>query len=335
MHINVKHSLIDPETIKQMMADYDMEGDCHCDFLARGLNDTYYITDDKDHQYIFRVYRSGWRDKQAISFELDSLLHLYEQDFRISYPIKKRDGLFLNEIEAPEGLRYGVLFSYSAGVRPLINVDNSEEIGAALGRMHELTSGFFPIHERGFQLDTTHLLDEPAAVISPVIERYIGHEAVEVFQTVVENTKADLWELDLEKGFCHGDFHNHNMHIHDGKLEVFDFDCCAIGYRGYDIAVSWWNLKNNYRNMEEECWDAFLKGYLAERDLSGAEMKSLPLFITARRIWLMGTMIANDDVWGTNWINEQTLKLFIGQLRTDRLGDENLREMDDYTRING
>ncbi|SFB21316.1 Ser/Thr protein kinase RdoA involved in Cpx stress response, MazF antagonist [Lentibacillus halodurans] len=327
LQINFKHSLVDTETIKQMTAEYDLGDFIQCDLLARSLNDTYFITDD-EHRYIFRLYRSGWRDKQKILFELDTLVRLYDRGFAASYPVRKKDGLFLNEIDAPEGLRYGVLFSYSEGKRPQINADNSEMIGATLGRLHKLTTEFSVKYDRGFELDTEHLLDEPAAFISPVIERYLGTGAVEILNIVVENTKADLAELDLEKGFCHEDFHNHNMHIHDGEIEVFDFDCCAFGYRGYDIAVSWWNLKNNYKNMEEACWDAFLKGYLAERDLAADDVRSLPLFITARRIWLMGTMLANDDVWGTNWINLQTLKLFIGQLRTDRLGDEDLRERD-------
>ncbi|MFD1361870.1 phosphotransferase enzyme family protein [Lentibacillus salinarum] len=325
----IRHSLPDTETIKRIMTDYDLEEPVQCHVLARGINDTYAIIDGTEHRYIFRLYRHGWRNWQGISFELDALNHLYEQGVRLSYPIKKRNGQHLSEIEAPEGLRYGVLFSYSAGERPSITVANSEMIGATLGRLHLKTSGFMSNYKRGFELDTDHLLDEPAAVISPVVDKYLGHQAVSILHTVVENTKADLAVLDLEKGFCHGDFYNHNMHIEDGKMEVFDFDNCAIGYRAYDIAVSWWNLLNNYRSVERECWDAFLKGYLTERNLQADDVRSLPLFITARRIRLLGTMLVNDDVWGTNWINERTLKLFIGQLRTDRLGDEDLREMDE------
>lgn len=335
MQITIKHSLVDPETIKHILTNYDLSGDIHCEYLAKGLNDTYFVMDEKKEMYIFRLYRAGWRDYSAISFELQALLHLHEQSFDVSYPIQKKNGLLINELEAPEGKRYGVLFSYTEGERPEINAANSEVIGGTLGRLHRLSSDLSPEHERGFELDTNHLLDEPEAVISPVIEKYMDADALRIFKTVVENTKADLAELDLEKGFCHGDFHNHNMHIHDDTISVFDFDSCAVGYRGYDIAVSWWNLKNNYRSLEEECWDAFLQGYLAERNLSGAEMKSLPLFITARRIWLMGTMLNNNDVWGTNWINKRSLMLFIGQLRTDRLGDEDLRELDNAGKGSG
>lgn len=99
-----------------------------------------------------------------------------------------------------------------------------------------------------------------------------------------------------------------------------------MGYRAYDVAVSWWNLKNNNKNLEAECWEAFLQGYTAKRNLALDDLKSLPLFITARRIWLLGTMLQNDDVWGTNWVNARSLELFIWQLKTDRLGDEEFYE---------
>ncbi|RYG71751.1 hypothetical protein EU245_13060 [Lentibacillus lipolyticus] len=328
VQINVSHTLINPETIKQLLEGHGMTEEAQCEILFRGLNDTYEITDQLGRKYIFRLYRTGWRDKQAILFELDGLSQLAAHRFQLSVPVQKLDGNYIYELHAPEGVRFGVLFTYAEGERPQINTDTSRLIGASLGQMHDLTTGFTSVYKRGFELDTHHLLDEPAEVIAPVLEKHVGPEAVEILHIVANNTKADLAVLDLEKGFCHGDFHNHNMHLHDGGVEVFDFDCCAIGYRGYDLAVSWWNLKNNYKKMEEECWDAFLEGYSAQRNLAADDMKSLPLFITARRMWLLGTMIANQDVWGTSWINERTLKLFIGQLRTDRPGDTELQEFD-------
>ncbi|WP_164669705.1 phosphotransferase enzyme family protein [Virgibacillus doumboii] len=324
MNIEIQHSLISNDSIMDILNEYEIDV-IQCNLLARGLNDSYMIRTEKE-SFIFRVYRSGWRTKEAILFELDAINQLHTKDFKASFPIKKKNGEWLCEMEAPEGLRYGVLFSYAVGERPQINVENSRVIGATLGKLHELTNHVRSNYERGFGLDTDHLLDEPAAVIFPVINRYLDQEAGKTLEVVVENVKADLAELDLETGFCHGDFHNHNMHIHDGEIEMFDFDCCAIGFRAYDIAVSWWNLKNNYKNLEAECWDAFLEGYLDERELATDDFKSLPLFITARRIRLMGTMLANEDVWGTNWINARTLELFIWQLKTDRLGDEEFYE---------
>ncbi|MFD1040410.1 phosphotransferase enzyme family protein [Virgibacillus byunsanensis] len=317
-NIIIKHTLIDASYIQKLVVDCNISPIVQCDFLARGLNDTYIITTENDI-YIFRLYRHGWRNKSAILFELNAITQLHEKGASVSFPFRNNDADYLFEIEAPEGLRYGVLFSYAKGERPQINEENSKSIGAALGKLHKQSSSFHLNYERGFDIDINHLLDEPVSYISPLINTYLGSEADQSMKDIVEEVKTELSTKELEIGFCHGDFHNHNMHIHNGELEIFDFDCSAVGYRAYDVAVSWWNLKNNYSSKEKECWDAFLTGYQAQRSLTEDDLQSLPLFITARRIWLLGTMTQNDDVWGTNWVNERTLEFFILQLKTDRL----------------
>ncbi len=260
LEINVSHTLIDPETIKQLLECHGLTWEMQCEILYRGLNDTYKITDEQGRKYIFRLYRAGWRHKQAILFELDGLSQLYARGFLLSVPVKKLDGNYIYELNAPEGVRCGVLFTYSEGERPQINTETSKLIGTSLGRLHHLTTDFTPAYERGFELDMHHLLDEPAEVIAPVLEKHTGREMVEILHTVVKNTKADLEALDLEKGFCHGDFHNHNMHLHNGGMEIFDFDCCAIGFRGYDIAVTWWNLKTIIKKWRKNAGMPFYKG---------------------------------------------------------------------------
>ncbi|WP_158234660.1 phosphotransferase enzyme family protein [Lentibacillus sediminis] len=315
-HIKIKHTLMDESTVLQMLPGYDLGPISSCRFLTRGLNDSYLITTARK-RYIYRIYRHGWREKEAIQFELDALRHLQSRSFAASFPIGKRDGTYLTEIRAPEGLRFGVLFAYAEGERPEINPENASLIGESLGKLHQVTDDFSSTDERGFSLDLKHLVDEPATLVLPVIRKLLGKEVEGAIREIMENLKTELNNKHLETGFCHGDFHNHNLHINKSKIEVFDFDCCGIGYRAYDVAVTWWNLLTNYGHKEEACWEAFLNGYLSRRTLSKEDLDSLPLFITARRFWLLGTMLENDDVWGTNWINKQALELFALQVKTD------------------
>ncbi|GAB3061045.1 phosphotransferase [Virgibacillus ainsalahensis] len=318
MVINIKHTLIDETSIIELLDGYRLGPITRCSFLTRGLNDTYIITTPRKN-YIFRVYRNGWRNKEAIQFELDALLYLNKSSFPASKPIVKDDGTYVCDIHAPEGLRYGVLFTFSEGERPVINSENSKLIGASLSKLHNLTADFHSVHDRGFELNLDHILDKPLESIAPVIHHFFGREIEGDIIEIAENVKTELNNKELEVGFCHGDFHNRNMHIHNGKLEVFDFDCSAIGYRAYDVAVTWWNLLTNYGQQEEEHWDAFLNGYRMHRRLAKDDADSLPLFITARRFWLLGMMLQNEDVWGTNWIDKQYLELFILQVKTDRI----------------
>lgn len=319
--IKAKHTLIDETSIMELLRHYELRAIEHCSFLTKGLNDTYMIK-TKNHRYVFRVYRYNWRDKSAILFELDALNHLKEKNYPVSYPIRKKDGSILCEIEAPEGMRYGVLFSCAEGERPEVNADNAFLMGKALGKMHVLTDTFQTAQTRGFQLNTGYLLDRPASIISPVLNTYFDKDVVTSFHDTVENIKLEIEEKNLEIGFCHGDFHNRNMHIHNDRLEIFDFDCCGIGYRAYDIAVAWWNMITIYNKNEKACWDLFLQGYLSERDLRKDDFHVLPFLTTTRRIWLLGTMLENEAVWGRNWITKQALELFILQVKTDHLSGE-------------
>ena len=319
--IKAKHTLIDEASIKELLQNYKLGTIKQCQFLTSGLNDAYYI-ESTHHTYIFRVYRHDWRGESKILFELDALNHLRKQNFPLSFPISKKDGSYLCEIKAPEGVRYGVLFSHADGERPIVNTDHSLLIGKTLAKMHKQTDTFTSKHKRGFTIDAAYLLEKPASFITPVIKTYFDKEIVKSFHDHVEKIKIGLEDRELEIGFCHGDFHNRNMHIKNNKLEIFDFDCCGIGYRAYDIAVSLWNMITIYNKSEKECWDKFLQGYLTERDLHKNDMYVLPFLITARRIWLLGTMLENDDVWGRNWINKQVLELFILQLKTDHVTGE-------------
>jgi Ser/Thr protein kinase RdoA (MazF antagonist) len=313
--IKVTHSLLSAQSVRDLLDDYDLNI-VSCEFLTRGLNDSYFIT-TQNEKYIFRVYRHDWRKKSDILFELDAINWLKEQGLLVSSALKTLEGNWSVDIEAPEGKRYGVLFTYSPGDRPEISEDNCRILGRSLAELHHKSSSFVSSHERSFELDLNHLLSEPVSILLPSLKNHLQPEQVNTFCEIVANLEKMIRERMLEYGFCHGDYHNFNMHLQGQNLEIFDFDCSSFGYRAYDIAVFWWNLKNNYRNLEKVCWDAFLNGYLSQRNLSEEDRRSLPLFISVRRIWLLGTMIKNEDVWGRNWINATNFNHFLKDLQQD------------------
>lgn len=316
-NLSVKHSLITAESVFHFLSHYHLPEVLGCDFFTRGLNDTYLVT-TRNEKYIFRIYRHGWRDKSDILFELDAIHHLKKEGYSLSVPVPKRNGDLLCDIAVPEGLRYGVLFTFTKGDRPEIHPDHCRQIGQALGNLHNKSIAFGSDHKRNFDLDLKHLLDDPASLILPTIKRILSDRQIQEFNETVESVKKDLVHRKLEYGFCHGDFHNFNMHVKDRQIEAFDFDCCGHGYRSYDLAVFWWNLKKNYSALEKSCWDHFLNGYLSQRSLSEDDLKSLPQLVTARRIWFMGILLKNDDVWGTHWVNEINFSNFINQLKEDK-----------------
>ncbi|WP_227396279.1 phosphotransferase [Jeotgalibacillus aurantiacus] len=317
--VQIKHSLISEEAVKGFAHAYDLGGITDCRFLARGLNDTYVIH-TKDDQYIYRIYRHGWRDDDAILYELDAILYAAKEGIKSSVPVKRKDGEFLTPIEAPEGRRYGVMFTYSKGDRPEITEENSGRIGRALANLHHATDKFKTKHPRGYELNTAHLVKVPASIIMKQLGDKMSEEQETLLYEVVSKVKDKAENPGLSYGFCHGDFHNFNFHLYDGELEAFDYDCCGLGFRAYDLAVFWWNLKNNYPQQEKTCWRSFLHGYESIRPLKDEDKEALPYFVAARRIWFLGILAANEDVWGRAWMNNQNLNHFFGQLASDVKG---------------
>ncbi|WML44283.1 phosphotransferase [Neobacillus sp. PS3-40] len=314
--IHVRNSLLTNSSVEFLVNSYEIGTIIKCEFLTRGLNDTYSVFTESN-KYIFRIYRKGWREKTDILYELDAIKHLSEYGCRVSIPIKRKDGKWLSEIYTPEGTRYGVLFTFTKGDRPEINKENCYLIGKALGNIHEASDSFITNHKRNFELNFLHLVDEPMSLITPTLQKFMKNSKDSFLNQIITNIKFDIVGKNLEYGFCHGDFHNFNMHLMEQKIEAFDFDCCSIGYRSYDIAVFWWNLKQNYSNVENQCWDEFLNGYLSQKSISNDNLNVLLKFVTLRRIWLLGTLLKNDDVWGTHWINKKNLDNFLTQLEQD------------------
>ena len=316
--IKVSHSLLSPQSVRELLDGYHFETEIvSCEFLTRGLNDSYVVT-TQNEKYIFRVYRHNWRSKSDILFEMDALNWLKEKGLFVSAPVKTTQGNWTIDIQAPEGIRYGGLFTYSPGDRPEINEENCGILGRSLAELHHKSSSLVSSHERSFELDINHLLAEPVSTLLPLLDKHLQPDQVDTFNGITAKLEKMIRERKLEYGFCHGDFHNFNMHLKKQQLEVFDFDCCGFGYRAYDIAVFWWNLKNNYRTVEKACWNAFLNGYLSQRNMSEEDISSLPYFISVRRIWLLGTMLKNEDVWGRNWINSTNFSQFLKDLAHDR-----------------
>lgn len=103
----VTYSLLSKQALTSHLKHcYEIHEPINLKYFLRGMNDTY-ILETGSGKYIFRVYRADRRNKSEISFELDLLNYLNENDVSVSIPIIKKDGTLLNEFFVPEGVKYG------------------------------------------------------------------------------------------------------------------------------------------------------------------------------------------------------------------------------------
>ena len=273
-----------------------------CKLLARGLNDTYVLTTTEDERYVLRVYRANWRSLDEIAFEIDALIYLHQKGIRVSIPLRRNDQGFIHAIKTIEGIRYVVLFTFAPGKNPKYEKEEEAVLyGKAVAWVHRATDDFTTTHSR-FSLDLDHLIYSPIRAIRPfLLHRAQDWEHLENLCTGLSAALSSLPLSNLERGFCHGDFHGWNASFsEDGNVTFYDFDCGGIGWRAYDVAVFRWH--SMLREKEMENWDAFLRGYSEVRELKAADIEAVPLFIGARHVWIMGLHTTNAYEWG--WLND-------------------------------
>lgn len=93
---------------------YALNKNYSCKLFRTGMNHTYFLSDTKT-KYVLRVYSHNWRSKPEIIEEIKLLNLLRENKLSVSFPIKDKNGEFIQEINAPKGNRSVVLFSFAEG----------------------------------------------------------------------------------------------------------------------------------------------------------------------------------------------------------------------------
>jgi Ser/Thr protein kinase RdoA (MazF antagonist) len=110
-----------------------------CKLLKTGINHSYLITDGES-RFVFRLYSLNWRSQTEIDAEIKLLNLLRDSKIPVSYPIKDTAGNYIQPLNAPEGDRYGVLFSFAEGEKHLnFSTDLHHKIGETMARIHRAT----------------------------------------------------------------------------------------------------------------------------------------------------------------------------------------------------
>ena len=282
----VEYSSLSTSALLQLiLKNYNVAANSSITFLKRGFNDTYLI-ESVNQKYIFRVYKHNWRTIESIETELKLLKFLKENQLSVSVPIQDKDTNFILAIEAPEGTRYAVLFSYAEGelVRKL-TLEQAYLLGTETGKMHVHTQNKL-LGPTAQNYDIKYQFDSILATLKPVLIKYQEQyeyllELKNDFINTFNKTNTDQ----LVSGICHGDLQAENFYVtNKNKFTFFDFDFFGTGYLVYDIGVFIWY---DHKNKSPEVIASFLKGYTSQRSLSTTELALLPYFSTLRALFQM------------------------------------------------
>jgi len=294
---------------------YPIGKNASCRILKAGINDTYFVNTPSG-KFIFRVYNFNWRTKKEIQEEIKFICHLAENNIPVSYPIKDIDGHYIQEFNAPEGKRYGVLFSFAEGEKlHNYDVDAHFKVGALMARFHQVAQDMV-IDRVSYTI--TNLVVEPLEEIKNFLPEDTEEMAflrstqkylIEQFKSVKTN--------EVRNGVVHLDIWFDNLSItQDNKITIFDFDFCGNGWLCIDMA--YYILQLYFIERDENICrpkaDAFLAGYESVTKIPGEERRILPMLGVSLYFFYLGVQSVRHHNWSNVFFNETYLKRFINMV---------------------
>lgn len=294
---------------------YQLNKNLGCKLFRTGVNHTYFLSDSQS-KFVIRVYCHQWRTKSEIQEELELLKLLQSHHLSISYPIADNYGNYIQEINAPEGLRYAVVFSFAEGGKMrFMNNETCSKIGSLMAKIHNITSTK-KIARVNYNSDI--LLNKSYHYLTSYFSedldemKYLKEIGIKLSLDFEANELAEN-----QKGIVHLDIWYDNLSVNDeNEITIFDFDNCGNGLLILDIGYfckQLFFIESNKKIYESKV-ESFLNGYGKERNLSDNELKLIAYAGASIFIFYLGVQAKRFD-WSNIFFTENYLKMFIERIK--------------------
>jgi len=283
-----------------------------CIFIKPGINDTYLIT-CKTGKYIYRVYSFNWHTKTEIAEEIRFLNLLKANGISVSFPIKDSSNQFIQTFAAPEGTRYGVLFTFANGKKkPVVSPTLHFKIGAMMGRIHSLSEN---LTLDRIIYNEYHLINLPYQRIQSFLTKEMkASNWLSKIRKDLISAFANFNHAELRKGVLHLDIWQDNLVIDKTEnITLFDFDFCGNGWLCLDLAYYQLQLYliEKEAQTRKEKWNSFLAGYESVGKITQEEKRVLPYLGVALYIFYLGNMCFRYENWSNFFLTETYVQQYI------------------------
>lgn len=288
--------LAGPALVERILTHYDLPQPIACRLYSSYANDIYQVYAGAERFWL-RVYQHGEFSRATIEAEIAILNQLAAAHAPATRLVRSRTGQFVYEVQAPEGIRYCLLTVHAVGNGPgrEITPTQATSYGQAVAHLHHALDQLPEQYHRP-QLDLATLLDEPRAILQPVLAtRPTDWHFLAQVAEYLRSMLAALPVTPPAYGLCHGDLHKMNVLIDPtGRLTIIDWDCLGYGWRAYDLAVLRWSIgpamggEGIGEPRLSQVWVAYLQSYQASRPLTAQEQAVIPYFVALRQVRVLG-----------------------------------------------
>ncbi|QMW05792.1 phosphotransferase enzyme family protein [Spirosoma foliorum] len=313
------YSTLSPQALADLLAErYTLET-IQCTFLVRGVGDTY-LVDSAQGRFILRINRTTHRSLAHVQAEVALLIALKKAGVSVSYPIVDRTQESIQQLEAVEGSRYAVLFSYAPGQpAKLLSNNQLRTLGQEMAHFHQVSSTIALPGERWvFDLDTTLFrpLERLKANFVADQESYLWLQQA---AKRVETRIAQVNTSGFHSGYCHFDLLPKNMHFDGDSVSLFDFDFMGYGWLVHDLVSFWQHLALEVytgrmtQSAFEESYTIFLASYQTSHPISDQELALIPYLTLGFWLFYMGFHTTHDQFY--SYLQPAQLKAYTGFLK--------------------
>jgi len=239
-------------------------------FVGASQNFVYRVKHRGTHR-IARISVMRHRTRAEIQGELEWIEFLYAKGLPVCAPQSTASGAKYAEMAIDGRLYLLAVFEDAAGrkaARGDLTVDFCDRVGELIGRMHaaaiEANATGYKVC-RGDWSSSRLLTKDMLETKAPIGEKFRG--SVSKLMREISAIPATSGN----HGLLHGDVNMDNIHIHDGRIQIFDFDNAEYGYFLQDIVVMLYDsiysrlvtqiAPDALISTIKPLWDAMLKSY--------------------------------------------------------------------------
>ncbi len=306
---SVTSSILSAQELGRLISNRYSLTDNTCQLIKTFVNDTYLVTQESV-KYIFRVYSFGWRSEIEVAEEIRLIDLLRHHHIKVSYAIADEDGRYIQKLEAPEGIRFGVLFSFAVGDK---SFNPPAEVNFKIGEM------MAKIHLKTIQMKLERVNYDSQILLIDSFEKfksYLPKESDEMnfmvaTQKFLANEFANADLSKIRQGAVHFDIWADNLHVDNhNNITLFDFDFCGNGWLCYDIAFYLLMLFTSEGNEIEyrKRVESFMNGYESIIKMNAEEKRLLPAIAVSLCYFYLGVQ---RERFATIFFNEEHLKRYV------------------------
>lgn len=217
---------------------------------------------------LYRICRQ--QPLHLLEYEVRLMEELKNAGIKTAFPIADTDGKYIRKSKD----NFVMLYEFKEGKEPELTKQTASQIGTEVGKLSRI-----PLTEELQKKNAVHI-DNCQLLVSELGES--RNPMPNVFDYFEEQTDYLAKKLDttLPKGIVHGDiFQNNTIYNGEDLMAIIDFEEACSDQLMFDVGmtINGFCFVNN--ELKPELLQAFLEAYHAQREMTEAEWKALPVYM--------------------------------------------------------